>query len=314
MFSIIGHVDTLLNYYKDQDYDFNKINKNFQVDLPRLKKGNVGVVIFAIFVDSKYKPYFALERTIQLIDKFYDTIESTKEIDLAKNYSEINYLNSENKIAAILGLEGAEGIFDLSALRMFYRLGLRIVSLTWNQRNQFADGIGEYGANGGLTHSGKELIKEMNSLGIIVDLSHLAPKSFWDIIEITESPVVATHSNVKTICNHPRNLSDEQIKAIAESGGLVGINFCPEFIKDKGITEIKDIIKHINYIRELVGIEHIGLGTDYDGISNTPNGLEDVSKIPKLVEALFNEGYNTSDIKKILQANWLRLFKEVLKN
>ncbi len=309
---VIGHVDTLLNFYRSDNYDFLIKNESFHLDLPRLKKAGPGVVVFAVYVEAEHKPYFALERTIQLIDRFYRLLDETDDLVLVEDYSDIENIVAEKKIAGMLALEGAEGVFDLSALHTFYHLGVRMISLTWNQRNRFADGVGELEANGGLTAAGRELIKEMDRLGLAVDLSHIAPAGFNDVIDISSYPVAASHSNARAVCDHPRNLSDDQLFAIAEKNGLIGLNFCPEFLNKSGKAEIKDVIKHINYIRDLIGIDYIGLGTDYDGITKTPKKLEDISKLPLLKEALLSEGYQEKEIGKIFYYNWLNFFKEVL--
>jgi len=254
----------------------------------------------------------ALKKTIKIIDKFNYLLKNTEEVELAKDYKEIEDVISSNKIAAILAIEGADGISNLSTLRVFYELGVRMITLTWNYRNYIADGLNEIEANGGVTKFGKKFIKEMDNLGMVIDLSHLTPSSFWDVIEYSSNPVVASHSNVKNICNHKRNLDDKQIKAIAQSGGLVGINFCPEFIKDNKKVKIDDIIEHINYIKNLVGIDFVGLGTDYDGITETPESLENISKLQNLIKGLKNADFSEEEIEKIINKNWLRVFKNVL--
>lgn len=216
-----------------------------------------------------------------------------------------------NKIGVLLALEGGEGIFDESALRIFYRLGVRMISLTWNQRNQFADGIAELETNGGLTLQGKKIIREMEDRGIILDVSHIAPAGFWDIVKIARKPFLASHSNVMSICSHRRNLDDEQIKAIARNGGLIGINFEPEFLANNKKADISDVIRHIDYIRKLVGIESVVLGTDYDGIETTPIGLEDLGKLDNLKKELLKKSYSMEEIEKISLKNWLDFFQKI---
>jgi len=308
-FIVDGHSDILLNYLRDDNYNF-KSNTKFQVDLPKLKKANVMLEVFAACPSIRGDK--ALKKTIKIIDKFNYLLKNTEEVELAKDYKEIEDVISSNKIAAILAIEGADGISNLSTLRVFYELGVRMITLTWNYRNYIADGLNEIEANGGVTKFGKKFIKEMDNLGMVIDLSHLTPSSFWDVIEYSSNPVVASHSNVKNICNHKRNLDDKQIKAIAQSGGLVGINFCPEFIKDNKKVKIDDIIEHINYIKNLVGIDFVGLGTDYDGITETPESLENISKLQNLIKGLKNADFSEEEIEKIINKNWLRVFKNVL--
>jgi len=308
-FIVDGHSDILLNYLRDDNYNFTS-NTKFQVDFPKMKKANVMLEVFAACPSIRGDK--ALKKTIKIIDKFNYLLKNTEEVELAKDYKEIEDVISSNKIAAILAIEGADGISNLSTLRVFYELGVRMITLTWNYRNYIADGLNEIEANGGVTKFGKKFIKEMDNLGMVIDLSHLTPSSFWDVIEYSSNPVVASHSNVKNICNHKRNLDDKQIKAIAQSGGLVGINFCPEFIKDNKKVKIDDIIEHINYIKNLVGIDFVGLGTDYDGITETPESLENISKLQNLIKGLKNADFSEEEIEKIINKNWLRVFKNVL--
>ena len=310
MKTFIGHIDTLMNYDRKKDYNFFS-NEDFHVDIVKMKKANVKLAVFAVFVESKYKPFFALQRTIQLIDRFHNLIESSEELELVEGPKDIERILESNKIGVLLALEGGEGIFDESALRIFYRLGVRMISLTWNQRNQFADGIAELETNGGLTLLGKKIIREMEDRGIILDVSHIAPAGFWDIVKIARKPFLASHSNVMSICSHRRNLDDEQIKAIARNGGLIGINFEPEFLANNKKADISDVIRHIDYIRKLVGIESVVLGTDYDGIETTPIGLEDLGKLDNLKKELLKKSYSMEEIEKISLKNWLDFFQKI---
>lgn len=309
-FIVDGHSDILLNHLRDANYDFKK-NTDFHIDLPKLKKGGVGLEIFAIC--STLTGSKALKKTIQLLDRFNQLEDRIEEIELVKRYSDIDKAIKHNKIAVVLAVEGADGIFDLSALRIFHKLGIRLITLTWNNSNHIAGGISDIKSNRGLTRFGHKFIEEMNRLGIIIDVSHLNPASFWDVVESSDSPIVASHSNVKRLCDHPRNLTDDQIRVLAEKEGLIGINFCPEFLKNNGESEIRDIVEHIKYIKELVGIEHIGLGTDYDGISETPKKLDDISMLPVLINQLNLHNFTDEEIAKITRDNWLTLLKSVLK-
>lgn len=306
---IDGHSDILLNYFRDKNYKFNR-NTNFHCDLNKMQKGNIGLEVFAACSCLKGKD--ALVKTLNLIDKFNYLVDENPEVELAKEYKDIFEITSKNKIAALLAIEGADGILDLSILRVFYKLGVRLITLCWNHRNHIAEGINEIRANGGVTEFGRKFIKEMNRLGIIIDLSHLTPKSFWDVIEVTKDPVVASHSNVKRLCDHKRNLDDDQIKAIAKKNGLIGINFSPEFIKDSSKAGIEDIVEHIKYIRNLVGIDYIALGTDYDGISETPDKLDNIGYLPNIFKILEKNNFKEEEIVKIKRDNWLRVYKEIL--
>ena len=307
----VTHVDTLLNKYKDENYDFNLLNEDFHVDFIKIKKGNIKLIVFAVFVEEHFKPSGnGLKKSIQMIDDFYQLVDKCNELEVALNYKDIKKINQKNKTAAILAIEGAKSIFDLSALRVFKRLGVRLITLTWNYRNHIADGVGEL-TSCGLTPTGKEFIKEMNRLNILVDISHLNIEGFWDVIDISDAPVIASHSNAKALCDHRRNLDDKQIKAVADSGGFIGINFCPSFLTNKTEADIYDVFNHIDYIKDLVGVEFIALGTDYDGIMATPNRLEDIGKLNKLTEIMVQKGYKEKEVEAILYKNVERVFKKI---
>jgi len=212
-------------------------------------------------------------------------------------------------------VEGGEAIQeDLALLRMLYRLGVRSMTLTWNQRNAIGDGAAE-NPNGGLSKFGLEVVAEMNRLGMLVDVSHLNWAGFWDVVKHSKAPVIASHSNARKLCNHPRNLDDDQIKALADNGGVMCITFVPAFLKpqNKRGASIQDIICHIDYVKKLVGPDHIGIGSDFDGTDEMPEGLENASKMPALAEALLLNGYRESEIEKILGGNILKLLECVLK-
>jgi|SRR6056297_119403 len=308
----IIHTDTLLNKYKKEDYNFNQLDHDFHLDLPRLKEANVKLVIFAIYVEENYHPNSnGLRKTIQMIDDFYNIIKNNEIMKVAQNYEDILKINEDNKIAAILAVEGAKSIYNLAALRVFNKLGVNLITLTWNHRNHIGDGVGE-NSSCGLTDFGKEFVQEMKKLNIIVDISHLNERGFWDVIEIIDKPIIASHSNAKKLCDHPRNLNDKQIKAIAKSDGIIGINFCPSFINKKGQAELKDVFQHIDYIKNLVGVDYVSLGTDFDGIRETPDGLEDVTKLDKLKDMMLENGYSDQEINKICYKNVYRVFNCIL--
>ncbi len=284
------------------------------VDFPRLIEGGVTCQFFAVYVDPPYKPERATERALEMISSFYVEVEKSKnKVLIVDNSNDIVKAKEENKLAALLSLEGGEPVqYNPILLRAFHKLGIRSMSLTWNERNMLADGVSEARTRGGLTSLGLKTIELMEKLGIIIDVSHISESGFWDIIENTHKPIIASHSNCKAICNHPRNLSDEQIKAIAEKGGVIGINFYPKFLTKEEKATIEDIIRHIDHIDKLVGINHVGLGSDFDGISTTPEGLEDVSKLPMLTAKMLEHGYSKNDVKKFLGENFLRVIREVI--
>ena len=309
-----GHCDTILSII-NKGRSLSEKTNTYHLDIPRMKEGGVNIQFFAAFIEELYKPNTSLKRTLQLIDCIYQQVEKNKEdISIAVNYEQIKNTISSGKIAAILSIEGGEALEgDLGVLRMLYRLGVRLLTLTWNQRNQIADGMGESRTSSGLTEFGLKVIDEMNKLGMLIDVSHLSEASFWDVIKRSKSPIVASHSNCYALCPHLRNLKDEQIRALAEKGGIIGVTFVSDFLTDKNReSTINDVIKHIDYLVQKVGSDYVGLGSDFDGTRILPIGLEGVDKIPSITEGLLNKGYKTKDIKKILGENWLRVFREVV--
>ncbi|RCW51508.1 MULTISPECIES: dipeptidase [unclassified Halanaerobium] len=307
-----GHTDMLLNFNRDKDFCFNKNNKNFHVDLPKLKEANIALEVFAVFIEDGYFPENALKRTLHYINIFRETIASKKDIVHIKDSTDIIRAEAENKISAVLSLEGADAVTELSQINSFYNLGVRLITLTWNRRNMLADGL-TVNSGGGLTDLGKKAVELMNQLKITIDLSHISQEGFWDIIDLSSKPVVASHSNVKKIRSIERNLDDSQIRAVAKNGGLIGINFCPQFLNTSAAdVDGSDIIKHIDYIVKLAGIESVALGSDYDGITNTPVGFENIGKLQLLAEKLNKNGYKSREIEKILYLNWRRVFLENL--
>ena len=309
-----GHCDTILEIMNHKR-TLEKKSPTGHLDIPRMKEGGVNVQFFAVFIEDIYKPDRSLKRTLQLIDCFYREMEKNQdEISLVTNYNQINEANSAGKIAAILSVEGGEALEgDLGVLRMLYKLGVRLLTLTWNQRNQIADGIGESRTGSGLTEFGLKVIEEMNDLRMFIDVSHLSETGFWDVIKRSKAPIVASHSNCYALCPHPRNLKDEQIKALADKGGVIGITFVPNFLtQEKRKTTVKDVVTHIDYLVEKAGIDCVGLGSDFDGTGGLPLGLEGVDKITNITEELLTRGYKEREIKKILGGNFLRVFKKVI--
>jgi membrane dipeptidase len=308
-----GHIDTLLEIVNGKVDGIGTRNNLIHVDLPRMKDGGVSVQFFAAFIEPAYKPERALKRTLQLISRFHKEIQANSDtVELALTYKEIESILAKDKIAAILSIEGGEAISgDLEVLHALYQLGVRAIGLTWNERNDIAEGVGEKHANGGLTTFGRQVVTEMNRLGMVVDVSHMTERSFWDVIEVSQKPIIASHSNAYAQCAHLRNLKDDQIKALAEKGGVMGMNFAPPFI-DPEHADIARLVDHIDHIVSLVGTEHVGLGSDYDGIPSTPVGLEDVSTLPRITQALMDRGYAEADIVKILGGNFMRVLHAVL--
>lgn len=302
-----AHTDVLSKYLINSNINFYQDNNELSVNFPNMIKGGIDVQIFAIFVgDCKFK-YLS---SLQSIDDFYEKIiKFSNEIQLATTYKDIELGLEIKKKSALLSLEGADAIEgDLGKLRNLYRLGVRAMGLTWNTSNEVADGILD-NRGIGLTKFGEEVVVEMNRLGMIIDVSHLSEKSFWDVLDLSKSPIMASHSNVKSICNHPRNLTDEQIIAIVRNNGIIGVTFVRDFTCKENPT-IDSLLLHIEYILELGGINNIGLGSDFDG-AITLIGLEDASKLYNLVNALYQK-FDSNHVSLILKNNWLSYFKKIL--
>lgn len=305
------HCDTLYLIQKD-NRDITKKNDKGHIDLIRLDEGMVHLQVFATFIEPEYVRKDAATKTLKMIDKLYQLMEKTDKIKLILSGRDVEEAKNESKIGALLSIEGGEALEgDLALLRMFYKLGVRAMTLTWSLRNDLGDGIlgsSDYG----LTSFGKDVIKEMNRLGMIVDVSHLNERGFWDAINICEKPLIASHSDCKALCRHPRNLSDDQIKAIAAKGGVIGINFCPDFLRDDDNASVEDVLDHIEHIVNLVGVEHVGFGSDFDGIEKTPFGLDDAASFPKILDGLKKRGFKDDEINSISHDNFERIIKEIL--
>jgi len=241
------HSDTILNLKKG-DYVFSEKNATGYIDIPRLEEGGVDLQVFAVWVSPDFLPDSAAREAFNLIDLFYQQLEKYPEdIELAKNISNFKKINKKGKIACVLGLEGGHSIEgNIALLRTFYRLGVRYMTLTWENSNPLASSAADTSSQkGGLTEPGTEVIKEMDKLGMIIDISHLSEQAFWEVMELSKAPVIASHSCVKAICNHYRNLTDEQIKAIAKSGGVIGINFFSGYLDDDFRKASDSIYKEI---------------------------------------------------------------------
>jgi membrane dipeptidase len=306
--------------------------------LKRLDQGGCNGQIFAIYVEALYKPDMALKRAIRLADSLFLEIEEAQgKIRLCYTADDFVKAKKEGSHAALLGMEGAEPVAsdvvwpskkppDMSRLHFFYRSGLRHVGFTWQQRNQVADGVGEAQANGGLTNFGGELVKEMNNLGMVIDLAHMVEKSYFDVMDITKDPVIVSHTNCKAVYDFERCISDEQIHALAENSGVMGVCFYPAIV-DENAPSLERVLDHVDHAVNLVGVDHVGWGADFadyiqwsadevgPGVEEKPKtkGLEDVTKLPNFVNGLLDRGYSDQDITKILGGNYLRVFKRVLK-
>lgn len=308
-----GHCDTVLEIFK-KNRKLNTLSQTGQLDIPRLQIGGVDVQVFAVYIEKEFKPEHSIQRALQLIDSLLLELSENKDvIELAASYEKIKSIVAAGKIAAILAIEGGEALEGkLSNLRIFYRLGVRLITLTWNQRNDIADGSDHFNSTRGLTSFGKNVVQEMNRLGMMIDVSHLSESGFWDVLKHSRHPVIASHSNCYQLCPHQRNLKDYQIRAIAEKGGLVGVTYVPDFLRTENRKAvIDDVIHHIDHIVSLVGTDFIGLGSDFDGCRELPEGLEGADKVFQIKEKLIQKGYNREDVQKIMGKNFLNFFRRV---
>ena len=334
-------------------------------DLRRMKAGGLGAEFFAVYVGKEFvnkKPAEgggAARRALDVIDVVLEQVRRHPEsLETASTAADIRRIVKSGKIAALMGIEGGHAIEDsLHTLRMFYKLGVRYMTLTHTNTNDWADSEGDINNaavkhHNGLTSFGREVILEMNRIGMMVDVSHVADKTFFDVIATTRAPVIASHSSARAIANHPRNMSDDMLRAMARNGGVVMVNFYDGFLdprkaelalrsrtvedelkakypndpkrvqdeidawrkaNDPGRTPLSVLIDHIDHIVKVAGIDHVGIGSDFDGVPLTglPAGMEDISKLPSLTYELMKRGYSDADIKKFLGENFLRVMTAV---
>src|SRR5215472_16715124 len=303
-----------------------------QTDIGRLKAGGVGAQFFSAFVDSEYvKGNHSANRALQMIDTIHHDIVERYPNDFmfATSVRDIEEARRRGKIAALIGIEGGHAIEDsLRLLRDYYDLGVRYMTLTHTNTNNWADSSGDISNpavkhHDGLTDFGKDVVREMNRLGMMVDISHVSDKTFWDALAVSKAPIFASHSRARALTNVPRNMTDEMIVALAKKGGVIDVNFNCGFISQKSAdaearkektpprATLADVVNHIDHIRKIAGIDAIGIGSDFDGIECTPEGLDDVSKFPNLTRALLEKGYSAEDIRKIYGGNFLRVMRAV---
>jgi membrane dipeptidase len=360
------HADTPQRFL-DENYDIGSTDPKDpgHISLDKAKAGGLGAEFFSIWVGPESdKGHFA-HRALDLIDSVYEqAARHPDRMMMAFSIDDIERAHREHKLAALLGIEGGHSIEnDLRLLRDYYRLGVRYMTLSWSNTNEFADSSGDIDNpkvehHNGLTEGGKQIVLEMNRLGMLVDISHVADKTFYDAIAITKAPVIASHSSARALTNHPRNMTDDMLRAVAKNGGVVQANFYGAFIdgnyrkaveaqaKDrdaaikanadqlraagKSVTSLENqhierewfakiprpplssLIDHIDHIANVAGIDHVGLGSDFDGVPSgaTSEGIDSAADLPKITQALLDRSYNADDIRKILGGNLLRVFRE----
>lgn len=315
MFICDCHCDTLTELY-NKNASLYENEQHF--DIKRQIALGGGLQFCAIYVPTEVFRYQGgLRYTLCLLDKYNQEIKKLHEngIDVLQVRTAEDAGNVlKHKAATLLAIEEGGAIDgSIEALRCLYELGVRAMTLTWSNRNDIADGINEEATGSGLTLFGKQVVAEMNRLGMLVDVSHISTAGFWSVIETSTKPIIATHSNAKSLCAHPRNLNDEQIKALAQNGGLAGITFAGQFLEEDWRNAcIESVYKHIDYMLNLIGNdEHIGFGSDFDGISHPPYNIQGVQDYKPLIEYL-SKYYSDETINKITHQNVINLLQKVL--
>lgn len=313
MLIIDGHCDTLLELYKNKR-SFWEDNETGHLDWLKLKKAGIALQFMSIYIEPEYKASCPLSRVLEILDFFNQLQEEGNGHPLTVTTKKDLLALNEALPHVLLAIEGGEALRGkLSNLRILFKLGIRSLTLTWNQRNELADGIWEKDSGGGLTTFGREVVQEMNRLGMLIDVSHLSEAGFWDVISLSEQPVVATHSCCFSLHEHPRNLTDDQLIALKKNQGVVGINFYPHFLGEKpNRITIEHVLKHLDYAVNIAGIDHVGLGSDFDGIELVPQGLENGTKLPCLSERLCQLGWKAEEISKVMGGNFLRVLQQIL--
>jgi len=360
------HADTPQRFL-DEGYDIGSTDPKDtgHISLDKARRGNLGAEFFSIWVDPETNQGRFAKHTFDLIDSVYEqAARHPDRMMMAFSVADIERAHREHKLAALMGIEGGHSIEnDMRLLRDYYRLGVRYMTLSWSNTNEWADSSGDIDDpkvqhHNGLTDFGKQVVLEMNRLGMMVDISHVADKTFWDAIATTKAPVIASHSSARALVDVPRNMTDDMLRAVAKNGGVVQVNFFSAFDdadfnkalkaqqKDMAAAQqkylddlkaarkpvsyldtdrierewmariprppLKSLIDHIDHIAKVAGVDHVGLGSDFDGVSGaTPQGIDSAADLPKITQALLDRGYSAADIKKILGGNLLRVFGEV---
>jgi membrane dipeptidase len=298
-------------YYSTPGYHLKDYHTYNHTDIPRLKLGGVNYQFFVAWVSPNDPAYF--DAAMTMISKFKLEVSlNPDDLVQVKTASEALTIRTEGKIAGILCVEGGHIIEnDLNKLDQLYKQGMRYLTITWNNSTDWAVSAQDArSATVGLSDFGREVIRRLDSLGVIIDVSHVGIKTVADILATSENPIIASHSGARALHDHYRNLTDDQIIGIANSGGVIGVVFYYPFLSGSS-RDIKQVVDHIDYIKNLVGIDHVALGSDFDGISSMITGLEDVSKFPNVTLELLKKGYSRSDIEKILSGNAMRVFQAV---
>lgn len=335
-----------------EGFDFREPNSRFHTDLPRLLQGGVGAQFWVAYVPVSYMyeggaARYCIEQ-IDLIHRFINDYPET--LELALSADDIERIHRSGKVASLIGVEGGHAIEDsIGVLRAFYQLGARYMTLTHSDTTPWADAATDEGEHGGLTEFGEEVVREMNRLGMLVDISHVSAETMRDVLRVSTAPVIASHSSAYSLSPTGRNVPDDVLKMVKENNGVVMVNFFPAYLTEYGAqrtnylysyfpslnnnpdlsdeekqekraewnrenpraeSDMFRVADHIDHIVEVAGINHVGIGSDYDGIPTTPRLLEDISTFPNLTQELLNRGYSETEIRKILGGNFMRVFRE----
>jgi membrane dipeptidase len=351
------HDDTTQRFFS-KTYDLGKRNPDGHVDIPRMREGGMNAIFFSIWIDGRIMGPPAIQKALDQIDAVHENVRKfSNDLVFARTAAEVREAHKQGKIAALMGVEGGHMIGnDIRLVRIFADLGVRYMTLSHFYNDEWADSSTDKPAHNGLTDVGKDIVRQMNRQGMLVDISHVSDKTFYDALEVSKAPLIASHSSCRAICDHVRDMTDDMIKALAAKGGVIQINYERSFLDqaykdaydktvggvvssfdqeskicgddteclqrkiqertDRLTTEGKlphvsweKIIEHIDHVVKLVGPDHVGLGSDFDG-ADMPEGMEDCSKLPKITEALLRKGYSENDIRKILGENTLRIMEQ----
>ena len=284
----------------------------FHTDIERLRLGMVGAQFWSVYIPYEAREEGAAKVQLEQIDIAHQIIDKYPDVfELATDESDIRSSFGNRKIASMLGIEGGHAIENsLGALRAFYRMGVRYMTLTHNGTLDWADAANDEQRHDGLTHFGQEVVREMNRLGMLVDLSHTSPSTMNDALDVTEAPVIWSHASANGIREHPRNVPDQVLRRLPKNGGVVMVTFVPSFVSEGDEATLSDVADHIDHVRLTAGVDHVGIGSDFDGIDSTPIGLEDVSTFPALFAELSRRGWTEHDLRKLAGENLLRVMRE----
>ena len=361
------HADTPQRFL-DENFDLGQSTpiSEGHIDLDKIRQGNLGAEFFSIWVEPEFKGHYS-KRAMDLIDSVYQqAARHPDKMTMAFSADDIARAHDQHKFAALMGIEGGHAIEnDIRLLRDFYRVGVRYMTLTWSNTNEWADSSGDIQDpnvkhHNGMTDFGKDVVREMNRLGMIVDISHVSDATFYQALLISQAPVIASHSSSRELTNQPRNMTDDMLRAMSNNGGVVMVNFYSAFIDEnyrKASSDpekvkqrdaeveaykkahphpdgspvtydetaaiekkwaaqftrppLKSLIDHIDHIAKVAGIDHVGLGSDFDGVTSLPEGIDSAADLPKITQALYQRGYTREQILKILGGNFMRVMREV---